>query len=85
MGLATRTTVTLDNAAADKLHDRMRLSGKSFKETLNNCLRLGWDQPVGSVLAAPFVVEAGSMKLRAGIDPDDISGILDFLDGPARS
>lgn len=80
-----RTTVTLDNDVADKLHDRMRLSGKGFKETLNDCLRLGLDQPVGPALAAPFVVEARSMKLRAGIELDDIGGILDFLDGPAQS
>ena len=80
-----RTTVTLDNDVADKLHDRMRLSGKNFKETLNDCLRLGLDQPGGPALAVPFVVEARSMKLRAGIELDDIGGILDFLDGPARS
>ncbi|MCZ0943109.1 MAG: antitoxin [Gammaproteobacteria bacterium] len=80
-----RTTVTLDNDVADKLHDRMRLSGKNFKETLNDCLRLGLDQPDGPALAVPFVIEARSMKLRAGIELDDIGGILDFLDGPAQS
>ena len=79
-----RTTVTLDADVADKLHDRMRQSGGSFKETLNDCLRRGLDQPTETALAVPFVVEARSMGLRPGIDLDDVGGLLDLLDGPAR-
>ena len=40
-----RTTVTLDDDVADKLHDRMRQSGGSLKDTLNDCLRRGLEQP----------------------------------------
>lgn len=79
-----RTTVTLDDDVADKLHDRMRQSGGSFKETLNDCLRRGLDQPNENALAVPFAVEARSMGLRPGIDLDDIGGLLDLLDGPAQ-
>ena len=80
-----RTTVTLDNDVADKLHDRVRQSGSNFKETLNQCLRLGLQQPTAPALAAPFAVEARSMKLRDGIELDDIGGLLDFLVGSAQS
>lgn len=79
-----RTTVTLDDDVADKLHDRMRQSGGSFKDTLNDCLRRGLEQPTTTAVAVPFVVEARSMGLRAGADLDDIGGLLDLLDGPAQ-
>ena len=44
----------------------------------------GWKRPRAEEIAKPFAVQAQSMGLRAGIDLDDISGLLDFLDGPAR-
>lgn len=79
-----RTTVTLDDDVADKLHDRMRQSGGSFKDTLNDCLRRGFEQPSAPALAVPFVVDARSMGLRGGTDLDDIGGLLDLLDGPTQ-
>ena len=79
-----RTTVSLDDDIAAKLHDRMARSGASFKETLNTCLRRGLDQPGDDDLAAPFAVEPRSMGLRPGIDLDDIGGVLDLLDGPTQ-
>ncbi len=79
-----RTTVTLDDDIAAKLRDRMRRSGATFKETLNTCLRRGLEEPTDTDLATPFKVEARSMGLRPGIDLDDIGGLLDLLDGPAR-
>lgn len=69
---------------ADKLHDRMRQSGGSFKDTLNDCLRRGLEQPSAAELAVPFVVDARSMGLRGGADLDDIGGLLDLLDGPTQ-
>ena len=80
-----RTTVTLDDDVADKLHDRMRQSGGSFKETLNACLRRGLDEPAETAPDVPFVVEARSMGLRPGIDLDDVGGLLDLLDGPVQA
>lgn len=32
----------------------------------------------------PFVIRSKHMGLRAGIDLDDIEGLLDRLDGPLR-
>ena len=78
-----RTTVTLDEDVVAKLRDRMNRSGTTFKETLNVCLRRGLEQPTDEDLSRPFTVEARSMGLRAGIDLDDIGGLLDLLDGPA--
>ena len=80
----TRTTVTLDDDLAAKLHDRMNFSGAPFKETLNTCLRRGLEQPTDEELAVPFTVEARSMGLRPGIDLDNVGGLLDLLDGPAH-
>lgn len=79
-----RTTVTLDDDIANKLKDRMAHSGATFKETLNTCLRLGLEQPREEELAKPFTIKPRSLGLRPGIDLDDIGGLLDLLDGPAR-
>ncbi|MDE0102715.1 MAG: hypothetical protein OXN89_10065 [Bryobacterales bacterium] len=79
-----RTTVTLDDDVSDKLQDRMRRTGVTFREALNTCLRRGLEATADKELAAPFTVEGRSMGLRPGIDLDDIGGLLDLLDGPAR-
>jgi hypothetical protein len=39
--LDVRTTLTLDDDVAAKLHQESRRTGKSFKETVNEYLRIG--------------------------------------------
>lgn len=79
-----RTTLTLDDDVAAKLRKETRRSGKSFKATVNACLRRGLEAPTEQELAAPFTVEPRRMGLRAGFDLDDAGGLLDLLDGPAE-
>ena len=40
------------------------------------------EAPSEAELASPFPVEPRRMGLRAGLDLDDVGGLLDFLDGP---
>ena len=56
----------------------------SFKAVVNDCLRRGLEAPSEAELAAPFSVEPRPMGLRAGLDLDDIGGLLELLDGPVR-
>lgn len=79
-----RTTLTLDEDVAARLREEMRRRSTSFRETVNACLRKGLNAPTEEELAAPFHVEPRMMGLRDGLDLDDIGGLLDFLDGPAR-
>ena len=79
-----RTTLTLEEDVVAKLREEMRQSRKSFKATVNACLRRGLEVPTEKELAAPFRVEPRRMGLRAGFELDDVGGLLDLLDGPAR-
>lgn len=79
-----RTTLTLDEDVAAKLRREMARTGAGMKEVVNAFLRRGLEAPRAEDIAKPFAIQAQSMGLRAGIDLDDISGLLDFLDGPAQ-
>ncbi len=79
-----RTTLSLDEDVAEKLRQEVRRRGTTFKETVNHCLRRGLEAPSEDDLASPFRIEAQPLGLRAGLDLDDIGGLLDLLDGPVR-
>ncbi len=79
--MGMRTTLTLDEDNVTKLRDEMARSGKSLKETVNTCLRRGFELPSEDDLEAPFKVEPRAMGARPGFDLDDIGGLLEVLDG----
>lgn len=79
-----RTTLTLDDDVVARLKAEMRQSGRSFKETLNDILRLGL-----SVHGAPkprerFQVKARPLGLHPGLNYDNVSELLEQLEGPER-
>ena len=79
-----RTTLTLDEDVAAKLRQEMVRMGASMKDVVNEFLRRGLEAPREEDIARPFTVESRPMGLKAGIDLDDVSGLLDYLDGPAQ-
>ena len=79
-----RTTLSLDEDVAAKLQEETQRSRTSFKAVVNDCLRRGLEAPSEAELASPFSVEPQRMGLRAGMDLDDVGGLLDFLDRPVR-
>jgi len=79
-----RTTLTLEDDVATKLRDEMSRTGATLKQVVNDNLRRGFASPSEDELATPFVVKARPMGQRPGIDLDDTSGLIDFLDGLAR-
>lgn len=96
---AMRMTLTLDDDVAAKVRDEMVRTGTTVKEVVNRTLRRGFEahgeekrrtpllarrRPGPRQLAAAFTVEARPMGLRPGLDLDDVGGLLDVLDGPAR-
>ena len=79
-----RTTLSLDDDVAAKLQKETRRRKTSFKAVVNDCLRRGLEAPSEAELAEPFSVEPRPMGLRAGLDLDDVGGLIELLDGPVR-
>ncbi len=79
-----RTTLTLDDDVAAKVRDEMVRTGATMKQIVNGTLRQGFEAPTEEEMASPFKLEARRIGLRPEFDLDDISGLLDHLDGPSR-
>ena len=78
-----RTTLTLDDDVASLLEKETRRSGGSFKETVNRCLRLG----LAMAKCPPrkrFVVTPRNMGLPQGLSYDNVTELLEAIEGPAQ-
>lgn len=78
-----RTTITLDDDVAILLEKETRRSGGSFKETVNNYLRLGLTMAKHPPRKR-FVVTPRRMGLPQGLSYDNVAELLEALEGPAR-
>ena len=78
-----RTTLTLDSDVAAKLKTKMRQTGHSFKQLVNDAIRRGLlaDRPESE---KRFVVRPYHMGLRPGFSYDNISQLLDQAEGPGH-
>lgn len=80
-----RTTLTLDEDVAAKLQSESRRSGRSFREVVNETLRRGLAQRTASPAGVPFrVVTRDLGRLQPGISLDNVSELLDQVEGPAH-
>lgn len=82
-----RTTLTLDDDVAAKLKAEMRRTGRSFKETINEALRLALAQRTcvaQTKVDPPFIIHAKDMGLRPGLNYDCISKLLEEIEGPTH-
>jgi plasmid stability protein len=78
-----RTTLTLDDDVAAKLRAEMRRSGKSLKDTVNEILRLGLNSKKKRPVRERFRVRARDLgRLRPGLSLDNVSDLLEQLEGP---
>ncbi|HEY7160296.1 MAG TPA: hypothetical protein VH815_03515 [Acidobacteriota bacterium] len=76
-----RTTVTLDEDVARELKSRAKKADKSFKEVLNDCLRLAFSLSRSSIRKMrPFHVQPHSSPFRPGIDIDKLNQLSDQLE-----
>jgi len=77
-----RTTLTLDDDVAAKLKSEVRRTGKSFKEAVNDVLRLGLTRRRGNAAAPPFrVVTRDLGSLQPGLSLDNVSDLLERAEG----
>jgi hypothetical protein len=79
-----RTTLTLDEDVRAKLEAEMRRTGRSFKETVNETLRIGLTARKEAKPAKPFEIHARDLHARPGINFDNIEELLDQIEGPWR-
>lgn len=80
--MAKRTTVTLDDDVAAQLEEKARESGASFKEVINQALRVGLSRQGRPVRQRPFVVAPRPLGLRRGLSYDDIDALVEYGEGP---
>ncbi len=77
-----RTTLTLEDDVAAKLKAESRRTGRSFKATVNEVLRLGLNTRRQPRARKPFRVEPRDLGLRPGVSLDDVGGLLERGEGP---
>ena len=77
-----RTTLSIDDDIALLLEQEVRRTGKSFKATVNRLLSLGLTNARQPQTPRPFSVTPRRMGLGAGQSYDDISALLEELEGP---
>ena len=76
-----RTTVTLDPDVEQLLRDAMQRRRLSFKDALNQAIRMGLGRPTDSPSEqTPFIVSARQMGLRPGLDAGRLNQLADELE-----
>lgn len=76
-----RTTITLDEDVAAKLQAQVRRTGCSFKDAVNNTLRIGLNAKRTSAARVAFKVKARDLgQMRPGLSLDNIGDLLDDAD-----
>jgi hypothetical protein len=70
----------LDDDVTFKIQEEMQRSGKSFKETVNEALRVGLSS-TAVVEATPFRIKARPLGLRPGLSYDNIAELLEQIEG----
>jgi hypothetical protein len=78
----TRKTVTLDDDVRAKLEAEMKKSGESFKETINETLRVGLLSRQKIRTSKPFKIQARDMGLKPGYNLDKVWELIEQVEGP---
>lgn len=84
-----RTTITLDDDVVSSIREEMKAGeGKSFKEAVNELIRLGRyhkkEQKEAMAERKPFKVRSKNMGVYPHLNYDDISSLLEEIEGPGH-
>lgn len=80
--MGARTTITLDDDVRAKLESEMRKTGKSFKETVNEAIRVGLLSGSKKPAEKPFKIKAWNMGLKPGYNLDKTWELIEEIEGP---
>jgi hypothetical protein len=80
-----RTTLTLDDDVAAKLKAEARRSGKPFKQTVNELLRVALNSPSRKTSRTAFKISARDLgRLKPGLSLDNVGELLEYAEGPGH-
>jgi hypothetical protein len=79
-----RTTLTLDEDVAAKLRAEVKRSGGPFRKVVNETLRRGLASQRTTVRQPPFKVVPRDLGLRPGLSLDNISELIEQIEGPVH-
>ena len=80
-----RTTISLDEDVEKKLDAEVRRrKGTSFKDVVNETLRIGLLTKRELKTAGPFKVEALSMGVMPGLNYDNVGDLIEHLEGASH-
>ena len=79
--MSIRTTVTLDDDVVERVKRQSRARGTSFRETLNELLRLALLAAEGKPRRRGFRVKPTHMGYRPGLNYDDVESLLEYAEG----
>jgi hypothetical protein len=82
--MSIRTTVTLDEDVIDRLKQASQSRGASFRDTLNDLLRLALATADKPAQRTRFRVTPAAMGSVPGLNYDDVESLLDYGEGEAR-
>jgi hypothetical protein len=78
-----RTTLTLDDDVAARLRRTSRTTGRPFRAIINDALRAGLEAQE-SRPPIPYTVTPFDLGLRAGLEIDRISELIERVEGPSH-
>jgi hypothetical protein len=77
-----RITITIDNHLRAKLDRRMRETGKSFKQTVNDVLRDGLAFQASLTPRRRIKLPSFRLEPLPGVNFDKVSALIEETDGP---
>ena len=77
-----RTTLTLDEDVRGQLERRMRQTGKSFKDTVNETLRRGLAAQSAVKASKRFSGKTFPIEPQPGLNFDRVNELIEQIDGP---
>lgn len=80
--MSIRTTVTLDEDVLERVKEESRTRGASFRETLNDLLRVALAGQTRPPLKRTLKIKARNMGLFPGLNYDDVEGLIEYAEGP---
>jgi hypothetical protein len=83
--MSMRTTLTIEEDVAAKLQKKLKQSvGKTFKDVVNETLRLGLLAEKNIKPTGKFVVRSRPLGLKKGLNYDNIGELLEQIEGAAH-
>jgi hypothetical protein len=79
--MSIRTTIALDDDVLDRVKAESRSRGSSFRETLNDLLRLALLARSNQPARRRFRVKATHMGYRPGLNYDHTESLLEYGEG----